>query len=179
MTVLRWAGVLAVLVLASACLIVLDPLSEALVGAAGCAVLVAVTITDLESRIIPNRIVVPALVASLVARTAIEPSPRWVLGAVATGGVLFVLALVHPSGLGMGDVKLGGFLGAWLGWYGLLALTLGVFAAFVPALGVILLKGRAARKIGLPLAPFLAIGGVAAVLAGHDIVDWWQSTGSS
>jgi prepilin signal peptidase PulO-like enzyme (type II secretory pathway) len=41
------------------------------------------------------------------------------------------------------------------------------------------LKGRAARKIGLPLAPFLAIGGAAAVLAGHDIVDWWQSTGSS
>jgi leader peptidase (prepilin peptidase) / N-methyltransferase len=179
MTVLRWAGVATALVLAAVCLIVLDPVSDGIVGAAGCAVLVALSVRDLESRIVPNRIVVPALVAALVARSALDPSPRWILGVLAAGGILFVLALVHPAGLGMGDVKLGAFLGAWLGWNGLLALTLGVFAAFLPALGLIVLKGRAARKIGLPFAPFLAIGGVVALLAGHDIVDWWRSTGSS
>jgi leader peptidase (prepilin peptidase)/N-methyltransferase len=179
MTVLRWAAVAVTLVLVVVCFVVVDPVSDAVVAAAGCAVLMAVTVTDLERRIIPNRIVLPALVAALVARSALDPSPRWILGALVTGGVLFVLALIHPAGLGMGDVKLAAFLGAWLGWEGLLAVVLGSFAAFVPALAVIVVKGRAARKIGLPLAPFLAIGGVVAVLAGHDIVDWWRSAGGS
>jgi leader peptidase (prepilin peptidase)/N-methyltransferase len=175
---LRWAGAAVAIVLAAVCLVVLEPVSSALVGAAGCAVLVAVAITDLESRIVPNRIVLPATAASLVARTALDPSVRWLLGALATGGVLFALAVIHPAGLGMGDVKLGAFLGAWLAWHGLLALVLGVFAAFLPAVGVILVRGRAARKTGLPLAPFLALGAIVALLAGHDVLDWWRSAGS-
>jgi leader peptidase (prepilin peptidase) / N-methyltransferase len=179
MSALRWAAVAVTLVLAAVCFVVLEHVSDAIVAAGGCAVLVAVTVTDLERRIIPNRIVLPALVAALAARSALDPSARWILGALVTGGILFVLALIHPAGLGMGDVKLAAFLGAWLGWEGLLAVVLGSFAAFVPALGVIVVKGRAARKIGLPLAPFLAVGGIVAVLAGHDIVDWWRSAGGS
>jgi leader peptidase (prepilin peptidase)/N-methyltransferase len=179
MSLLRWAAVVVALILAAVCLMVLEPVSNAIVAAAGCAVLVTVTVTDLERRIIPNRIVLPALVAGLAARTALDPSPRWILGALVTGGILFVLALIHPAGLGMGDVKLAAFLGAWLGWEGLLAIVLGSFAGFLPALVVIVVKGRAARKIGLPFAPFLAIGGIIAVLAGHDIVDWWRSTGGA
>jgi leader peptidase (prepilin peptidase)/N-methyltransferase len=101
-----------------------------------------------------------------------------VIGAALTGGVLFVLAALHPAGLGMGDVKLGAFLGAWLAWNGVLALVIGSFAAFVPALAIIVARGRAARKVAIPFAPFLAIGGVVAVLAGHDIVDWYRSLGS-
>jgi leader peptidase (prepilin peptidase) / N-methyltransferase len=179
MTMLRWGAAAMALVLAAVCFLVVEPVSDAVVAAAGCAVLVAVTVTDLERRIIPNRVVLPALVAALAARMALDPSPQWVLGALVTGGILFVLALIHPAGLGMGDVKLAAFLGAWLGWEGLLAVVIGSFAAFLPALGVIVVKGRAARKIGLPLAPFLAVGGIVAVLAGHDIVDWWRSAGGS
>jgi leader peptidase (prepilin peptidase)/N-methyltransferase len=164
--------------LAVACLVVIDPVSSGVVGALGCAVLVALSVVDLEQRRVPNRIVLPALAAALVVRTALDPSPRWLAGALIAGGTLFILAAIHPAGLGMGDVKLAGFLGAWLGWNGVLALLLGSFAAFVPALALLILHGRAARKVALPFAPFLAIGGVIAVLAAPEIVDWYRSLGT-
>ena len=126
----------------------------------------------------PNRIVLPATAAALIARTALDPSPEWVVGMLLEGGTLFVLALIYPAGMGMGDVKLAGFLGAWLGWNGILALVLGSFIAFVPAIAILVTKGRAGRKVALPFAPFLAAGGVIAVLAGHDIVDWYRSLGT-
>jgi leader peptidase (prepilin peptidase) / N-methyltransferase len=163
--------------LVAACVVVLHPVADALVGAAGCAVLVAVTVTDLERRIIPNRVIVPALVAALVARTALDPSVRFGLAALGVGGIIFVLAVVYPAGMGMGDVKLTAFLGAWLGWQALTALFLGLLASFLPAAGILLARGKAARKIGLPFAPFLAIGGVAALLAGAQIIDWYRSLG--
>jgi leader peptidase (prepilin peptidase)/N-methyltransferase len=177
-TPLRGAAVLVAVGLAGACVVVLDGAGDILVGIAGCAVLVAVTVVDVESRRVPNRIILPALAVALVARSALDPSPRWLLGAVAAGGILLALALVYPAGLGMGDVKLAAFLGAWLGWYGLIALVLGMFAGFVPALWILATKGRAGAKIGLPYAPFLALGGVLALLAGHDIYDWYRGAGS-
>ena len=160
-----------------ACLVALHPITDALVGAAGCIVLVAVTVTDLERRIVPNRIVVPSLVVALAARTALDPSVRWALATVAAGGVFLLIALIYPAGMGMGDVKLAAFLGAWLGWQSLTALLLGVFASSVPALAILARHGPAGRKKGLPLAPFLALGGVIALFAGPDIVHWYRSLG--
>jgi len=177
-TPLRVAAACLSAILVALCFVVLEPVSSAIVGALGCVVLVAVSVTDLESRRVPNRIIVPALVVALVARTALDPSVEWVLGALITGGVLFLLAVIHPAGLGMGDVKLGGFLGAWLGWNGLLALVLGSFASFVPALAILVARGSAGRKVAIPFAPFLALGGIVALLAGPDIVDWYRSLGS-
>ena len=156
----------------------IDPVSSAIVGALGCLVLVAVSVVDLEERRVPNRIVLPATACALIARTALDPSLEWVAGMLIAGGTLFVLALIYPAGMGMGDVKLAGFLGAWLGWNGVLALLLGSFVAFVPAVAILLIRGRAGRKVALPFAPFLAAGGVIAVLAGHDIVDWYRSLGA-
>jgi leader peptidase (prepilin peptidase) / N-methyltransferase len=175
---LRMAAVATAVPLAIVCLVVVDPFSSALVGAAGCAVLVAVTVTDLERRIVPNRIVVPALIATLIARTALDPSPRWALAALAVGGILFALAVVYPAGLGMGDVKLAAFLGGWLGWTALVALAIGTFASFLPAIAILVRRGRAGRKVGLPFAPFLALGGVVALLWGDRIWDWYSSLGS-
>lgn len=160
-----------------ACFLALHPIAASLVGAVGCVVLVAVTVTDLERRIVPNRIVVPALAAALVARTALDPSPRWVLAAFGVGSILFLAAVVFPAGMGMGDVKLTAFLGGWLGWQALTALMLGLLASFVPALGILVVRGRAARKVGLPFAPFLALGGIVALFVGPEIVDWYRSLG--
>jgi leader peptidase (prepilin peptidase)/N-methyltransferase len=174
---LRGIAVGAAAGLIAVCLVVLHPIADALVGAAGCLVLVAVTVTDLERRIVPNKIVVPALVVAVVARTALDPSPRWVLAAVGAGGVLLVAAIVFPAGMGMGDVKLMAFLGAWLGWQALTALMLGLFASFVPAVAILALRGRAGGKIGIPFAPFLALGGVVALFCGPAIVDWYRSLG--
>src|SRR5690348_15925016 len=110
-TPLRTAGAAVAAGLAVVCAVVLDTASSAAVGAFGCALLVAVSIVDIEERRVPNRIVLPGLVAALVARTALDPSPRWIGGMAVAGGALLVLALVYPAGMGMGDVKLAAFLG--------------------------------------------------------------------
>lgn len=159
--------------LAVACLVALDPLSDGLIGAAGCLVLVAVTVTDLERRIIPNRVVLPALVAALLVRTVLDPSVEWIVSSLAAGGFFFAAALVYPAGLGMGDVKLAAFLGAWLGRTVAVGLFAGSLAALVPALVILARHGRAGRKMGIPFAPFLALGGVLALFAGDAVLDWY------
>jgi len=122
---LRAVAVAVWVALAVACALVFEDSFEAVVNALGCAVLVAVSVTDIERRIIPNGIIVPALAVALVVQTAREPSVEWVLGALAAGGFFLVLALVYPAGLGMGDVKLAAFMGAWLGWDVAIALFAG------------------------------------------------------
>jgi leader peptidase (prepilin peptidase)/N-methyltransferase len=160
-------------VFATASLVVLEPFSNAVVGALGCAVLTAVTVTDLEARIVPNRIVIPATVAALAARTALEPRFEWLLALLAAGAFFLLFAALYPAGLGMGDVKLAAFLGAWLGWDVGVALFVGSFAALVPATATLARHGTAGRKHGIPYAPFLAAGGVVALFAGDAIVDAW------
>lgn len=176
-TPFRVAAAVVVAALAALCFVVIDSASDAIVGALGCALLVTVAVVDLEERRVPNRLVLPGLAVALVARTALDPSPRWVIGALLAGGTLLALALIYPAGLGMGDVKLAAFLGAWLAWNGVLALVLASFASFVPAVGILVVRGRAGRKVALPFAPFLAFGGILALLVGQDIVDWYRSLG--
>src|SRR5215208_4493224 len=148
----------------------------ALVAVVFCASLVAVSATDFEHRIIPNRIVVPAAAIVLVARTAIDPSPEWALGALGAGGFLFLAILVYPSGMGMGDVKLALLLGAMLGRTVGVALMIGMLAALVPAIVLMARHGSAARKMALPFGPFLALGGLVALFAGERILDLYLAT---
>ena len=152
---------------------------EAVVGALFCWVLVVITRTDFEHRLIPDKIVLPGAVALLALRTIDEPSVEWVLSALAAGLVLFLIVLVYPSGLGMGDVKLSAFLGAGLGISVIVAMFVGFFLAFVPALVLFARHGREARKSAMPLGPFLAIGGVIALFWGDAILDWYQDLGTS
>ncbi len=141
------------------------------VAALFCAVLVAVTATDLTHRIIPNRIVVPAAVVILVAQTALEPSPQWALGALGASGFLFLAVVAYPAGMGMGDVKLALVMGAALGKTVPVALMLGMLAALVPAAILLARHGSAARKMGIPFGPFLALGSVVALFFGEQLVD--------
>src|SRR5207237_556641 len=107
---------------------------SALVGALFCLTLVAISATDLEHRIIPNRIVVPAGLIVLAANTALHPSPRWGIAAVAASGFLLAAALAYPGGMGMGDVKLAFLMGAALGSSVIVAMVLVLLAAPVPGL---------------------------------------------
>jgi leader peptidase (prepilin peptidase)/N-methyltransferase len=141
------------------------------VAAAFCAVLVAVSAIDLEHRIIPNRIVVPAAAAALVAQTAIDPSAEWALAALGASGFLFAAALAYPAGMGMGDVKLALLMGAVLGRTVSVALMAGMLAAMIPGLYLFARHGKAARKMGIPFGPFLAVGSVVALFAGEPLLD--------
>ena len=169
----RAVGLAVWIALAVACAVVFEDTFAAIVNALGCAVLVAVSVTDLERRIIPNRIIVPALVAALVVQTARDPSVEWLVGALAAGGFFLVLALVYPAGLGMGDVKLAAFMGAWLGWDVAVALFAGSLLGMAPALVALLRSGGRGRKETMPYGPFLAAGGVIGLFFGEALLDAW------
>jgi leader peptidase (prepilin peptidase)/N-methyltransferase len=153
-------------VLVAACVLKFGVTARALVAAFFCAVLVAVTATDITHRIVPNRLVVPAAVLVLVAQTAIEPSPQWLIGALCASLFLFVAALAYPAGMGMGDVKLALLMGAALGKTVPVAMLSGMIFALLPSLFLLARHGSAARKMAIPFAPFLALGSVLALFSG-------------
>jgi leader peptidase (prepilin peptidase)/N-methyltransferase len=162
--------------LVAACFVVFGLSGEAVVAAFFCAVLVAITATDITHRIVPNRVVLPAAAVVLVAQTALSPSPEWALGAVGASGFLLVAAIAYPAGMGMGDVKLALLLGAMLGRLVGVGLMLGMFAALAPSAVLFARHGAAARKMGIPFAPFLAFGAVVALFVGKPLLDAYFST---
>ena len=154
-----------------ACVAVFRPTPEAALAAGFCAVLVTLSVIDWNHRIVPNRIVLPAAAVALVAHTAIDPSPEWLIAALCASGFLFAAVLAYPRGLGMGDVKLALLLGAVLGTSVGVALMFGMFAALVPAAVLMARHGSAARKMGLPFVPFLSLAAVVALFCGEWILD--------
>jgi leader peptidase (prepilin peptidase)/N-methyltransferase len=138
---------------------------------AGVAVLLGVI--DLQHRLLPNRIVVPSIgVGAVLLLIAAVPAQDWStllragLGAVVLFAVFLVLALISPSGLGMGDVKLAGLLGLHLGWMGWGALVVGAAAGFVvqALLALVLLAGQRIGLRGeLPFGPAMLSGAALAI----------------
>ena len=157
--------------LAVACVAVFGLTAYAALAFGFCAVLVTLSVIDARLRTVPDRIVLPAAAVTLVAHTLIDPSPEWALAAVGASGFLFLAALAYPKGLGLGDVKLAVLLGAMLGATVTVGLMVGLLAALVPAVVLIARHGRAARKMGLPLVPFLSFGGVVALFLGEWLLD--------
>lgn len=123
--------------------------------------LVAVSVTDVRERRVPNRVVLPAAAAVLVLHTAARPGVEWLLAGLAAAGFLLVAALLRPEGLGMGDVKLTFLLGVMLGRDVVWGLALGLVGAGL--WGLVLLARRRGRHATMPLAPFLAVGGLTAL----------------
>src|SRR5262249_54136646 len=149
-------------------------------GLVFCALLVGVTAIDLRFRIVPNRLVVLGTPLGLLLQLALEPG-RWLELLAATTIafiVLFAAAVVSPSGLGMGDVKLAAMLGAFLGRAVSVALMAGLVLASLPSILVLARAGlRGGRKETLPLGPFLALGGLVALLFGQHVLDWYWGAG--
>jgi leader peptidase (prepilin peptidase) / N-methyltransferase len=157
--------------LIAGCVLMFGLSLRALAAGIFCAALVVVTATDLKHRIVPNRVVIPGTVVVLALMTIAEPSPEWAIGAVGASGFLLVAALAYPAGMGMGDVKLALLMGAALGRYVPVALMLGMVAALVPSIVLLVRHGSRARKMGIPFAPFLALGSIVALFAGDRILD--------
>jgi leader peptidase (prepilin peptidase)/N-methyltransferase len=162
-------------VLIAACVFAFGLTAQAALAAFFCAVLVAVSAVDLEHRIVPNRIVLPATALLLPLHTVVDPSPQWALGALGASLFLFLAVLAYPAGMGMGDVKLALFMGAMLGKTVAVALMVGMVAALVPALFLLARHGSKARKMGIPFAPFLALGSLVALFFGDQLLDGYLS----
>lgn len=156
--------------LLAGCVLEFGLTARAAAAGIACAALVVVTATDLERRIVPNRVVLPAAVAVLALNTVWHPSPVWAIGAVGAAGFLFLAALAYPGGMGMGDVKLALLIGALLGRTTPVGIMVGLLLALVPSVVLLARHGAGARKLGIPFAPFLAGGTVIALFAGGSIL---------
>jgi leader peptidase (prepilin peptidase)/N-methyltransferase len=145
--------------------------------------LVALSIIDLRLYLLPNRILFPVTVASVVllavaaiADGDIDPFLRALACGAASFAAFTVLHLVSPRAMGFGDVKLAFLLGLDLGWLGAGETVLGLFLGFVygAVVGVALIvTGARGRKDHVPFGPFLAAGALTAVLVGDVILDWY------
>jgi leader peptidase (prepilin peptidase)/N-methyltransferase len=157
--------------LVAGCVLAFGLTWDALVASFFCAVLVVISATDLEHRIIPNRVVVTAAVIVLAAQTVLHPSPAWALAAYGAAAYLLAAAVAYPAGMGMGDVKLALLLGAMLGRVVPVGLMLGMLLALVPSVFLLARHGSAARKMGIPFGPFLALGSILALFWGDRLLE--------
>jgi leader peptidase (prepilin peptidase)/N-methyltransferase len=144
--------------------------------------LVVLTVVDLDHKLLPNRIIIPAFFAGwagLIVAALADGDPERLLhagvGAVIFGGFFFLVALIYPAGMGGGDVKLAFVLGTFLGYLGAPGLVLvGMFTSFVlgAVVGVIAMAvTKGGRKMQVPFGPFLALGTVITTFAGQVLLD--------
>lgn len=152
-----------------------DDAGELALGLVLCALLVVITLTDLERRVIPNVIVVAGAVIGIAIAAPTDPDSlgERAIATVAGGGILFLVAMAYPGGMGMGDVKLVAMMGVYLGRALAPAALIGFAAGAIVGATLIGRHGAAARKRQIPFGPFLALGGVIGLWAGDEIVDWY------
>ena len=132
--------------------------------------LVSLAIIDLEHRLLPNVIVGPAALAGLVLSILADPSRWWTYpaSALVLAAAMLGLALIRPGGMGMGDVKMAGMLGAFLGPYAALAVFLGALIGAVTG-GLLMAAGKAQRRSALPFGTFMALGGLVSLFVGPEL----------
>jgi leader peptidase (prepilin peptidase) / N-methyltransferase len=150
-----------------------DSVAEIAIDLVFVTMLAAVTLTDLERRVIPNKILLAGAVLCLAIAVPTDPGglPERAIAAAAGGGLLFFVALAYPAGMGLGDVKLVATMGLFLGRAVAPALLIALLAGSVVGLAMIARHGSEARKMAIPFGPFLALGGVVAMLVGNQLID--------
>lgn len=154
-----------------------DP-TEIVLGLVFVTMLVAITLTDLDRRVIPNKILLLAATAAIAIVAVGDPSslPERAIAATAAGAGFFLVVLAYPRGMGLGDVKLAAVMGLFLGRNVAPAILVALLAGSIVGLLLITRHGAEARKRAIPFGPFLALGGIVALLAGDQLVDWYLST---
>lgn len=142
------------------------------------AMLLAVAGIDFEHKVVPNKIVAPMAVYGIAVEALISPGdlPELLLAGAGAFTFLLVAALAYPAGMGMGDVKLAGVMGVFLGLEVVPALFVAFLTGALAGVVIVARRGAAARKSGVPFGPFLAVGGIAALLAGPELIDAYTRT---
>jgi leader peptidase (prepilin peptidase)/N-methyltransferase len=153
--------------LAVAALIRLGVTADGVLAAGLLVVLAALAGVDVSARVLPNRIIGPAMLAVLAWHLAFAPDgvPESLVAAAGAGAFLLVPGLLQPGALGMGDVKLGVLLGLALGAQVVTALMIGFLAVAPVAVGILVRKGSSARRSAIPFGPFLGLGAAVVLLA--------------
>jgi len=150
-----------------------DDAAEAVIGLVFVTVLAVVTLTDLEQRIIPNKVLLVGALLCLAIAVPTDPSevPERLIAAAAAGGILFLVVFAYPAGMGLGDVKLAATMGLFLGRAVAPAILIALLVGSLVGLALIARHGAKARKMAIPFGPFLAFGSVVALLAGDQMID--------
>jgi leader peptidase (prepilin peptidase)/N-methyltransferase len=141
--------------------------------------LVPIALIDLDRRIIPNAITLPASIGAVAAAAVLDPGfvREQLAAGAAAGGFFLLAALAHPRGMGMGDVKLAAMLGLYLGRAVAPAVLVALLSGVLVGALVIARKGaREGRKTAVPFGPFLALGALVALFAGDALVDAYLAT---
>jgi leader peptidase (prepilin peptidase)/N-methyltransferase len=154
-----------------------DDGGELALGLVFVSMLAAITLTDIERRIIPNKVLLVASIfgAAIVAVADPGSLPERAAYGLGAGLVLFLAALAYPGGMGMGDVKLAAAMGLFLGVEVIPALLIALLAGSLVGVAILIREGAAARKKAIPFGPFLALGGLVALLAGGPLIDAYLS----
>ena len=140
------------------------------------AALIALAGIDYDHKLLPNRIVYPLAIWGLVATVLVDRDDL-VEHLVAGAGAflfLFLAVLAYPRGMGMGDVKLAGAMGLYLGVSVIPALLIAFLSGSIVGIVILAREGAAARKKAVPFGIFLALGGIVAVLVGPDLVELYE-----
>ncbi|MET0751103.1 MAG: prepilin peptidase [Solirubrobacterales bacterium] len=155
-----------------------DDTGELVLGLVLCAILVAITLTDLELRIIPNAFVLAGAIAgvAIVLGFDLGELDQRAIAVAAAGGAFLLIAFIYPRGMGMGDAKLVAMMAIYLGRSIAPAVLVGLLVGSVVGAAMIARKGAEARKQAIPFGPFLALGGVVGLWFGDEIVDWYLDT---
>jgi leader peptidase (prepilin peptidase)/N-methyltransferase len=142
------------------------------------ACLIALAGIDLDHRLLPNRIVYPMALWGLAATLLVDSGDLVEHVIAGAGAFLFLLlaALAYPAGMGMGDVKLAGAMGLYLGLSILPALLVAFLSGSIVGLAIIAREGAAARKKSVPFGVFLALGGIVGVLAGPELIELYEDS---
>ena len=162
--------------LAVAVILVEHSMVDKVLGLVLVGILVPIALIDLDHQIIPNKITAPAAILAVVIGLALKPSgvPEQLIAGAGAAAFLLVFVFAYPRGMGMGDVKLAGVLGLFLGREVGVAIFVAVIAGTLVGAAVMARLGvERGRKTKVPFGPFLALGGIVALLAGPAIVHWY------
>jgi leader peptidase (prepilin peptidase)/N-methyltransferase len=141
------------------------------------AALIALAAIDFDHKLLPNRIVYPLAAYGVIATLLVDQEDLVENLLSGAGAFLFLLVAViaYPRGMGMGDVKLAGAMGLYLGLSIIPALLAAFLSGSLVGVAIIAREGAAGRKKAVPFGVFLALGGIVGVLAGPELIDVYKS----
>ena len=139
--------------------------------------LIALAAIDFDHKLLPNKIVYPLAAYGVIATLLVDQDDLVENLIAGAGAFLFLLVAViaYPRGMGMGDVKLAGAMGLYLGLSVIPALLVAFLSGSLVGVVILAREGAAGRKKAVPFGVFLALGGIVGVLAGPELIDLYES----